>query len=471
MSDATDLLRFEPRARVFFVALTQSALGTGAGYIALLLLAYQRFHSPWAISVVLAADLLPTMLLGPLFGAIADRFSRKSCVIVADVVRAGAFAGIALVDDFAATVVFATIAGLGTGLFRPAAIAAVPRLVGSQRIAAATAVFGAVEDVGFTLGPALAAGLMLVVSPGGVMTLNAVTFGLSALILVRVRFGTAEAPVERAPGGQVMVSLIREAREGMAAAAATPGLRAVLVASSATLLFCGAFNVAELLLAKDELGVGGSGFSLLVMVFGFGFLGGTLSGSQGGALNDLKRAYIAGLVVLAAGFVGSALAPTIFVATLTFAAAGFGNGLVLVHERLIIQAVIPDGLVARIYGVKDALTAWAFGLAFAGTGALLELFGVRPVLLAAGLGSAVVAASAAVVLASVWKAPVQPVQEGGATPHGLRLVGGFDGCAQRFAREDRPDLLVAGDRWLALLDDLDQSLDHEGIELGPGVAP
>lgn len=462
MRDALELLRSERRVRLFFVALTQSALGTGAGYIALLLLAYDRYESAWAISLVLAADLLPTMLLGPLFGAVADRFSRKRCAIGADLLRACAFGGIALVDHFAATVAFAALAGVGTGLFRPATLAAVPSLVKPGRVSAAIAVFGAVEDVGFTLGPALAAALLLIVSPGDVMTLNAITFGASALILGAIGFGTSQFQVAQVSRRSVMPSLIREARVGLTAAAGTPGLRSVLIFSSATLLFCGVFNVAELLFAQKELGTGPSGFSLLVMLFGVGFLGGSLAGAGGGTLTDLKRAYLAGLAMLAAGFIGSALAPSIVVAALTFTAAGFGNGLVLVHERLIIQAVIPDNLIARIYGVKDALTAWAFGLAFATGGALIEVFGVRPVLLAAGLGSALVAVAAALALASVW------------TPEGdspLRIepslavemfpsASGFDASGQRPTRKDRSDLVATSDRWLALLDDLDQRPNH-----------
>ena len=60
------------------------------------------------------------MLLGPIFGAAADRWSRKRCAIVADVLRVVAFAGIALVDSFEATVALAVLAGAGTGLFTPA---------------------------------------------------------------------------------------------------------------------------------------------------------------------------------------------------------------------------------------------------------------------------------------------------------------------------------------------------------------
>ncbi len=65
MREIRDLLRQERRVRVFFAAHAQSSLGTGAGYVALLVLAYERLESPWAISLVLLADFLPAMFLGP----------------------------------------------------------------------------------------------------------------------------------------------------------------------------------------------------------------------------------------------------------------------------------------------------------------------------------------------------------------------------------------------------------------------
>ena len=91
--------------------------------MALLLVAYDRWRSPWAISLVLLADLMPAMLLGPVFGAVADRWSRRLCAVIADVVRAGAFVGIAVIDGFAATSLFALVAGAGTALFTPATLA------------------------------------------------------------------------------------------------------------------------------------------------------------------------------------------------------------------------------------------------------------------------------------------------------------------------------------------------------------
>jgi hypothetical protein len=68
-----ELLRREPRVRGFFAAHAQSSLGNGAAYVALLVLAYDRLHSPWAITLVLLADMGAPMILGPFCGAAADR--------------------------------------------------------------------------------------------------------------------------------------------------------------------------------------------------------------------------------------------------------------------------------------------------------------------------------------------------------------------------------------------------------------
>ena len=108
------LWKSERRARWFFVAHLQGSLGAGAGYIALLVLAYDRIGSAWGATAVLLADVLPAMLLGPLLGGLIDRTSRLGVAILADVIRAVAFTGLVLVDGTVAMVLFALLAGLGT---------------------------------------------------------------------------------------------------------------------------------------------------------------------------------------------------------------------------------------------------------------------------------------------------------------------------------------------------------------------
>jgi MFS family permease len=411
MRSVIELLRYERRARVFFAALAQSALGTGAAYVALLLVALDRFDSPWAIGLILLADVVPAMLLGPLFGAAADRWSRRACVVLADVVRAVAFLGLVLVDGFVGTFFLALLAGVGTGLFTPAALASLPSLVEERRLPAATSLFGAIADFGFIAGPAIAAAILLVGGPETILAANAITFAVSAIALAALRFG--EAP----PAGEVegpRPSLLRETRDGLAASAGMAGLRVILVASGAALLFGAIFNVGQPLLARDELGASDAGFAVLVTAYGFGFIAGTLSGSKGGQLSLLRRRYLLGAFLMAAGFAASGLAPSVAAAVVTFLAAGWGNGMLLIYERLLIQALVPDALRGRIFGIRDAITAWAFAVGFLAGPLLIDLVGTRAMITAAGVCGLI-----------VWLATTLALRRSGLSAHpSLTLAGG-----------------------------------------------
>ena len=396
MRPTRELLKNERGSRLFFLAHAQSSLGTGAGYVALLVLAYDRFPSPWAISLVLLADFLPAMFLGPIFGAAADRWSRRRCAVAADIARAVAFIGIGLTGGFVATVAFALLAGAGTGLFRPAVLAGLPSLVERRRLSAATSLYGALDDLGHTLGPVTAAVVLAATSPGALVIVNGLTFGLSALLLTRVRFGVVERRAEPRP------SLLAEARQGLGVTRRLPGVRTVVVASSTVVLFAGLFNVGELLLAREELGVGAAGFSLLVAVFGCGVVAGSLLGARGGPLGQLKSHYLTGLFVVGVGFVATALAPGFEVALGSFALAGLGNGLVVVHERLLLQTVVSEDLLGRVFGVKDALSSWCFAAAFLLAGVLASTLATRLLFLAAGAGALLVFAAASVALRHTW---------------------------------------------------------------------
>jgi MFS family permease len=393
-----DLLRYERQSRAFFAAHAQSSLGTGAGYVALLVLAYERLESPWAISLVLLADFLPAMVLGPIFGAAADRWSRRWCAATGDVARALAFVSLAFFDGFAITVALALLAGVGTGLFRPAVMAGLPRLVSPARLPAATSLYGALADVGFTLGPALAGVGLLLASAETVMLVNGISFAVSAVVLTRVPLGGGDRR------GQSR-SLVREARAGVRAVAGMPGLRAVIAGSSAVVLFAGLFNVGELLLA-EELGGGDAGFALLVAVFGLGVVVGSLAGAGSSHPRVLKRRYLIGLGVTGVGFLAAAAAPAIALAAIGFAVAGVGNGLVMVHERLLVQVTVRDDMLGRVFGLRDGLDAWAWTIAFAGAGLLLTTLDTRVVLAVAGAGVCTVAAASAWVLRNAWAEPL-----------------------------------------------------------------
>jgi MFS family permease len=397
------LLRLEPRARWFFAVLTQSSLGTGAAHIALMLIAYERYRSPWAISLVLLADVIPAMLLGPILGAAADRWPRKACAVAADLVRTIAFLGIALVDPFASTVAFALLAGVGNALFKPAVLSGLPSLVAQERAAAATSLYGAVTDFGYTVGPAVTAGALLVVDPEGVMLVNAVTFAGSAVILWRLAWGGSVVGDEDEARG----SLLRETRLGLQAAATMPAIRIVIAASAGTMFMAGLFNVAEPLFATDTLDTSDSGFALLVTLFGVGFIVGSLRGSEGGGPPLLRRRYLQGLFIIGIGFVLSGAAPTLAIALLTFGLAGFGNGLLLVHERLMIQAIVPDRLQGRIFAVSDTVVSWAFGISFVIAGPLISQVGVRATILIAGGAALLVAVFAALGLRQQWRVPTR----------------------------------------------------------------
>jgi MFS family permease len=400
MRAARELLRNERRGRLFLAAYAQSSLGNGAGYVALVVLAYDRRPSAWAIALVLMADFLPAMAFGPLLGAVADRWSRRWCAIASDLLRGAAFIGIAFVGSIGATIALALLAGAGAALFTPAALAAIPELVEEERLPAATSLFGGITDLGRTAGPALAGLGLIIANAQAVVVANGVTFLVSAVLLARLDFGKRP---ERA-SGEERPGLLREAREGLVAGARMPGIQVILLASSGIMLFAGMLNVAELLLAR-KLGSGSVGYAVLVAAYGTGFAVGSMTGSRGGDLSELKRRYLGGILVMGLGLILSGVSPLFGTALAAFAVTGFGNGLMLVNERLIFQRVVPDRLMARLFALSDTGSSWALAIAFVGAGALLSVAGTRTLFLVAGAGGIAIWACSAYGLRSLWTRP------------------------------------------------------------------
>jgi MFS family permease len=387
MNALTDMWKSERRARWFFLAHLQGALGAGAGYIALLVLAYERIGSAWGATAVLLADLLPAMLLGPLLGAAIDRTSRLGGAILADVIRAGAFGALVFADGVVAMVALALLAGFGTALFRPSTYALLGGIVAPERLPMANGLFNAVRDTGQLIGPVLAAGLLVVASPAAVLGVNAITFAVSALLLCRllgrVRSVDVQAHAQEAP---VNLGGVLKDR----------GVRTMMATSAAVTLCAATMNVGEIVLAKQDLGAGATGFALLVATYGFGLVVGALyAGRDGG---DPRLTYFAGLGGVAIGMVSTAFAPGLGFALFTFGFTGAANGLFATSNRILMLRAIPERVHGRAFGLVDSLDSWGFGLAVIAGGAIATAFSGRALFAIAGGMLLVVWACAALAL-------------------------------------------------------------------------
>ena len=126
------LLRTPGSVRPFLAASFQSSIGNAIGYIALLLFAYELTGSAWAVSAVLLAEFVPAIVLGPIFGALADRHPRRTLVVTADLLRVAAFVALAFAGSLATVVALALLAGAAGALYQPAAKAALPGLAGEH---------------------------------------------------------------------------------------------------------------------------------------------------------------------------------------------------------------------------------------------------------------------------------------------------------------------------------------------------
>ena len=386
------LLKTPGGVRTFLAASFQSSIGNAIGYIALLLVAYDLTHSAWAVSAVLLAEFIPAIVFGPFFGSLADRLPRRRLVVLADLLRCAAFVALAFATSLSAIVALALVAGLGAALYQPAAKSALPGLAGEHADRAMGALVASWSAAG-VIGPGLGAALLALASPADLLLVNAATFLVSATVLGRLAIDVP-ASVDAADaedGAAPDEGAGHGVRAGLRTLRSAPGVGVVVGAGAATTLSFSMMNVAEPLLARQELHAGGAAFALLVLSFGVGSTAGALRGRASG------WALLATMAAGGVALIASALVPSVAVAALTFLVTGICAGMFMSCEHQLITRLAPQEALGRVFGLKDSFDAVALCAAFVG-GALIASHSDARIVFAVGGGAAIVAALASTAL-------------------------------------------------------------------------
>jgi MFS family permease len=360
-----------------------SRAGDAFNTVALAVLVFDLTGSGLGVAGAVMFEVLPVLLFGPVAGLAADRMARRRLMVSADLLRAAVALLLVAVSD-SVGVAYAVAFGLSTGavLFNPAAGSLLPEVVGDDEIVEANS---AMWTAAVTAQIALAPLAGLVIAAWGVkaaFAINAVTFVLSALVLIGLQAGRTPADIAVRGWDGVLA--------GVQAVRADPLLKRLAVVQVLASMSAGATGGLLVVLAERWLGVGAGGFGSLLAAIGIGAALGPLLFRRFIRAGDKRWLFgpfaVRGGVDLTLAAVGNPL-----VAGAALVAYGISTSTGMVAYQSTLQTLVPSTTRGRAFAFYDVLWNSARLLSLAVGGVIAELVDVRLVYLISAVLLAVAA--------------------------------------------------------------------------------
>jgi MFS family permease len=394
--------------RLFFAGRLISILGSSMTPVALAFAVLDTSHRATDLGVVLAAQMIPQLMLLLVGGVAADRFPRR-IVLLGSHLGAGttqaAVATVILTGHYHLALVAALAAGNGVAeaFASPALRGIVPELVPPESVQRANAMLAAARNACRIAGPTASGLLVVTVGAGWSIAIDAASFYLAASLLARLRLGVM--PSRRRS------HLGHELREGWTVFRGLPWLAAgALSFGVLNLVNVGPWNILGPSLTQARSGEAAWGVVLSVRAAGLLVMSALLyrltfrHPLRIGSLFGV----VAALPLLALG-VGASL--PVLLAAVFIGALGFT--LTDITWETTLQTHVPREALSRVASIDDLISYAAIPLGQLLTGPFAALIGARRVALVAGLGYAAsklapLSLRAVRDLTAVTKAPAAP---------------------------------------------------------------
>jgi MFS family permease len=256
----------EREFRLLFGAQTISMFGDRMVGVALAFAALELGGGATEVGLVLAARALAMVACLLVGGVVADRSSRRKVLVATDLVRLGSqglLAVLLIVGEPALAVVglLAGITGAAAGFAGPATTGLLPEVVAAEDLQQANGLRATAFSAGELGGPLLAGVLVAVAGPGWALGIDALTFAVSAALLLALRLAPR---ADRVPS-----RFLGDLRDGWGAFRSRRWLWTFVIwAAFANMLF-GAWKVLGPVVADRELG-GAAVWGALVAAMGVG---------------------------------------------------------------------------------------------------------------------------------------------------------------------------------------------------------
>jgi MFS family permease len=331
-----------------------SLLGDALHNVAIMALIWQETGDLALMGVVYAVAQAPTIVLGLLAGILADRWNRKTTMIVCDVLRGLVVMAIPLLAGARLGWVFALLAMRATltSLWLPVVMAVIPDIVSEGDLVIANSLWRGADLVSRVLGYAVGGVIVSGIGPSLSFCLDGLSYLFSSGMILFVTV----PPLQRVAQGWSVLSIWRDLVEGVSFLCSS---RVVL---SFTILFLlltlpiGMYNSLLPVFAFETLDIGSDGFGALeaAMALG-GVLGACLLGLF--ARGSRGKMIFVGILVEMTCYAALVVTRNYWLVLALLFISGIDEPLLLVPFGTIFQEHTPSPLRGRVFTVRSTLFA------------------------------------------------------------------------------------------------------------------
>ena len=374
-------------------------------FIAVIAVWMQRIAQDWlvlqlsgsvtAVGITVALQFLPSLLLGPWGGMIADRFAKRKILILCQsmaAVLAGTLATLALTGVIAVWHVYgiALILGLVTVLDQPARQVFVNELVGPTYLRNAISVNSTTFQLGGLIGPAIAGLLLTAVGAGWAFAANAVACCSTVVMLLVLRKDQlfVSAPTPKSKG---------MLREGLRYALSKPTIYWPWLMAGFVSVFAMSLPVILAAFADHVFEVGAGGYGVLNALVALGALSGAVASTRRRQLRLRSVVFCAGMYGLMLCL--AALAPSMVAFGAVMVLSGFWCLMFLTGCNQLVQVSSNLGIRGRVMSLYIMVQIGGQALGGPMLGSIAEHANPHAALLVSGGVPAIAAATVAAILA------------------------------------------------------------------------
>jgi MFS family permease len=356
--------------RKLLFAQATSELGSWFNSIALMAFVYARTESGLMVSLALLADAVPSLLLSPFSGVIADRFDKRKIMIATDLIRAVLALLFLFVDRyFWSLFLIKFLLSANNSFFKPARQASTHHVVRSENLIRANSlssmVWGSMSIIGASLGGILSAAIGYQMA----FVLNSLSFLVSAYYIsqIKIEIPTIATPVR---------NIWRDIVEGYHFMLRTPMVYSMIFMGMAWGFVGGAYMVLLPIYGAGVYHQGDFGIGILYAVQGAGVLiGGLLVGKLAqGKIQRMKTIYGWSYLFQGLFFVIFALTDTLVVGSIVLLLMRITGGLIIPLDSTLLQHYTPKAMQGRVFSLQMAIFSVVLQSSMLTIGVLLKYF-------------------------------------------------------------------------------------------------